>query len=174
VINARAETIREKPAFRNAIRRRRCLIPADGYYEWQTTGVKRPYLIHAASNDPMAFAAVAETWMGPNGEEVDTVAIVTAAAGTDLAWLHHRTPVIVPRDAFSQWLDCSNENATDTDALMIAPPVGALAWHEVSKRVNQVGNDDADLLQPFTNPDEVKPLAKPRAKPSDDAQGSLF
>jgi putative SOS response-associated peptidase YedK len=174
VINARSETIREKPAFRNAIRRRRCLIPADGYYEWQSSGVKRPFFIHAASQRPMAFAAVAETWMGPNGEEVDTVAIVTVAAGPDLAWLHHRTPVIVPTNAFSLWLDCSDENATEVDGLMAAPAAGALAWHEISKRVNQVVNDDAELLQPFTNPDEVKPSAKPRARPVDDAQGSLF
>src|SRR5882757_10996906 len=101
LINARSETATEKPAFKNAIRRRRALIPADGYYEWQDAGGrKRPFFIHRRDGAPMAFAAVAETWMGPNGEEVDTVAIVTPAAGADLAWLHHRTPVIVPSDAF--------------------------------------------------------------------------
>src|ERR1700710_2624100 len=81
LINARSETVREKPAFKNAIKRRRCLIPADGYYEWHTAdNRKRPYFIHRSDGAPMGFAAVAETWMGPHGEELDTVAIMTAAA----------------------------------------------------------------------------------------------
>ena len=75
----------EKPAFKNAIKRRRCLIPADGYYEWHTSGSrKRPYFIHRRDGQPMGFAGLAETWMGPNGEELDTVAIVTTAASADL------------------------------------------------------------------------------------------
>ncbi len=93
LINARAETVREKPAFKNAIKRRRALIPADGYYEWQDAGGrKRPFFIHRRDGEPVAFAALAETWMGPNGEEQDTVAIVTAPASRDLAALHHRVP----------------------------------------------------------------------------------
>ena len=81
VINARSETLLEKPAFKNAIKRRRCLIPADGYYEWHSSeNRKRPYFIHRRDGQPMGFAALTETWMGPNGEELDTVAIVTAAA----------------------------------------------------------------------------------------------
>src|ERR1700761_2050339 len=88
LINARAETVLEKPAFKTAIRRRRCLIPADGYYEWQVfEGRKRPHFIHRRDGKPMAFAALAETWIGPNGEELDTVAIVTASASADLAVL---------------------------------------------------------------------------------------
>ena len=81
LINARAETVLEKPAFKNAIKRRRCLIPADGYYEWQDAGGrKRPFFIYRRDRQPVGFAALAETWMGPNGEELDTVAIVTAPA----------------------------------------------------------------------------------------------
>ena len=88
--------IKDKPAFKNAIRRRRCLIPADGYYEWQSfEGGKRPYFIHRRDGRPIGFAGVAETWVGPNGEEVDTVAIVTAPASADLAVLHHRVPVTI-------------------------------------------------------------------------------
>ena len=84
----------DKPAFKNAVRRRRCLIPADGYYEWHVAdGRKRPYFIYRRDREPFGFAALAETWIGPNGEETDSVAIVTAAASPDLAVLHHRVPV---------------------------------------------------------------------------------
>ena len=86
LINARAETVREKPAFKNAMKRRRCLIPADGYYEWQASERrKRPYFIHRRDGAPIGLAGLAETWIGPNGEELDTVAIVTAPASADLA-----------------------------------------------------------------------------------------
>ena len=106
LINARSETVREKPAFKNAIKRRRCLIPADGYYEWQdASGRKRPFFIHRRDGQPVGFAALAETWMGPNGEETDSVAIVTAPASRDLAALHHRVPVTIAPEEFERWLD---------------------------------------------------------------------
>ena len=93
LINARSETVNDKPAFKNAMRRRRCLIPADGYYEWQVAGGrKRPFFIHRRDGHLFGLAALAETWIGPNGEELDTVAIVTAPASADLAVLHHRVP----------------------------------------------------------------------------------
>ena len=96
LINARSETVLEKPAFKRAIRRRRGLIPADGYYEWKAIdGRKQPFFIHHADGAPLSFAAVFETWIGPNGEELDTVAIVTAAAGEDLSALHDRVPVTI-------------------------------------------------------------------------------
>ena len=78
LINARAETVLEKPAFKNAMKRRRCLVPADGYYEWQSSGkTKQPYFIYPRDHRPIGFAGLMETWLGPNGEELDTVAIVT-------------------------------------------------------------------------------------------------
>lgn len=96
VINARSETVLEKPAFRNAIRRRRCLVPADGYYEWQVRGRhKQPFFIHPRDGAPMGLAAVAETWAGPNGEELDTVAIMTTAAREEMEHLHARVPVVI-------------------------------------------------------------------------------
>src|SRR6202161_286816 len=111
VINARGETVLEKPAFKNAIKRRRCLIPADGYYEWQASGNrKRPHFIHRRDGAPIGLAALAETWIGPNGEELDTVAIVTAPASADLAVLYHRVPVTVSPGDFDRWLDCSNDS----------------------------------------------------------------
>ena len=184
LINARSETITEKPAFKNAIRRRRCLVPADGYYEWQAAGNrKRPHFIQRRDGAPMGLAALAETWMGPNGEELDTVAIVTTAASADLAVLHHRMPVTIEVEAFARWLDCSDDNAESVMALMAPPREGQFAWHEVSTRVNAVANDDAQLVLPITaeqrEAEEPKPAKKPGPrKPaptaSDDGQGSLF
>src|SRR5271167_3746369 len=152
LINARAETVLEKPAFKNAIKRRRCLIPADGYYEWQVSGTrKRPYFIHRRDRQPIGFAALAETWIGPNGEELDTVAIVTAAASADLAVLHHRVPVTITPSDFARWLDGFPDDVTEAIALLVAPREGEFAWHEVSTRVNRVANDDAQLLLPITD-----------------------
>jgi putative SOS response-associated peptidase YedK len=181
VINARAESVIEKPAFKNAIRRRRCLIPADGYYEWHDFGGrKRPLFVYPANGGPIAFAALWETWTGPNGEEVDTVAIVTTAASRDLAAFHPRMPVTIAPDAFKFWLDCDNVEAIAATSMLIAPPVGTFAWHEVSTAVNRVANDDSRLIEPVSAEDAAKAdaeAAKPRAKPrkaGSSDQGSLF
>jgi putative SOS response-associated peptidase YedK len=183
LINARAETVREKPAFKNAIRRRRVLVPADGYYEWQAIGrTKRPFFIHRRDGAPLGFAALAETWAGPNGEEVDTVAIVTTAANTDLAGLHHRAPVTIAPDDFERWLDCSSDEASEVMSLLGSPQEGVFVWHEVSRRVNTVANDDDQLVLAITDEqraaEEVGMSAKkapPRKPPPvDDGQGSLF
>jgi putative SOS response-associated peptidase YedK len=185
LINARSETVSEKPAFKNAIRRRRCLIPADGYYEWQgSEKPKRPWFIHRRDGQPIGLAGLAETWIGPNGEELDTVAIITAPASADLSVLHHRVPVTIAADDFDRWLDCSGDSAEDVMALLTAPEEGEFAWHEISTRVNRVANDDAQLILPITaeqrEAEEPKPAKKasPR-KPAavvteDDGQGSLF
>lgn len=185
VINARAETILEKPAFKNAIKRRRCLIPADGYYEWQASERgKRPYFIHRRDGHPIGLAGLAETWIGPNGEELDTVAIVTAPASPDLAVLHHRVPVTIRPDDFDRWLDCRTNDAETVLTLLAAPDEGEFAWHEISSRVNHVANDDAQLILPITAEEiAAEELARPK-KPSprkpapaaseDDGQGSLF
>lgn len=183
LINARAETAREKPAFKNAIKRRRCLIPADGYFEWQTVdGRKRPFFIHRRDGAPVGFAGLAETWTGPNGEEVDTVAIITAAASEDLAALHHRAPVMIALRDFDVWLDCRAHDVADVMALLQPPEAGSLTWFEVSTRVNSVANDDAQLILPITEEQraaDAKPAktAAPRKAPperTDDGQGSLF
>jgi putative SOS response-associated peptidase YedK len=185
LINARAETVQEKPAFKNAIRRRRCLIPADGYYEWRLFEKrKRPYFIHRRDGRPMGLAGLAETWAGPNGEELDTVAIVTAPASADLALLHHRVPVTIAARDFDRWLDCRANDAEAVMELLTSPGQGEFAWHEVSTRVNRVANDDAQLILPITAEEiaaeETKPARKaaPRKPPQvasdDDGQGSLF
>lgn len=183
LINARSETVQEKPAFRNAIRRRRCLIPADGYYEWHVSADrKRPYFIYRADRKPFGFAGLAETWVGPNGEEVDTVAIVTAPASPDLAVLHHRVPVTIAPDAFEPWLDCSSDSAEGVMALLRGPQEGEFAWHEISTRVNHVANDDAQLVLPITDEQREAEAPKPKrpsakkaaARDGDGGQGSLF
>jgi putative SOS response-associated peptidase YedK len=185
LINARAETVLEKPAFRNAMKRRRCLIPADGYYEWQASEQrKRPHFIHRRGGHSIGLAGLAETWIGPNGEELDTVAIVTAAASADLAVLHHRVPVTIAPGDFERWLDCGAHDAEDAMALLRAPDEGEFVWHEVSTRVNRVANDDAQLILPITaeemaveQPKPVKKAAPRKPAPAvseDDGQGSLF
>jgi putative SOS response-associated peptidase YedK len=185
LINARAETAAEKPAFKNAIRRRRCLVPADGYYEWQGSAKpKRPYFIHRRDSQPIGLAGLAETWMGPNGEELDTVAIVTAAASADLSVLHHRVPVTIHPQDFARWLDCSDDSAEGVMSLLTAPAAGEFGWHEVSTRVNHVANDDAQLILPMTDEQRAAEAPKPARKasprkveevaPEDDGQGSLF
>jgi putative SOS response-associated peptidase YedK len=182
LINARSETVLDKPAFKNAIKRRRCLIPADGYYEWHSAGGrKRPHFIHRRDRQLFGLAGLAETWIGPNGEEVDTVAIVTAPASPDLAVLHHRVPVTIAADDFERWLDGLNHDADSVMALLVGPEEGEFAWHEVSTRVNAAANDDAQLTLPITAEqmaaEEPKPKAAVRkAAPAepDDGQGSLF
>ena len=185
LINARAETVKEKPAFKNAIKRRRCLIPADGYYEWQASGTrKRPYFIHRRDGAPIGLAGLAETWIGPNGEELDTVAIVTAPASADLAVSHHRVPVTIEPGDFDRWLDCSDDDAETVMALLRAPDEGSFVWHEISTRVNRAANDDAQLTLPITAEEMAAEAPKPakragQRKPvvtasDDDGQGSLF
>jgi putative SOS response-associated peptidase YedK len=183
LINARSESINEKPAFKNAMRRRRCLIPADGYYEWQVSGGrKRPFFIHRRDGAMFGLAALAENWIGPNGEEMETVAVVTAAASADLSVLHHRVPVTLMQADFDRWLDCSSDDAAPVMALLKRSLPGEFTWHEVSTRVNHADNDDAQLLLPISDEqraieDAPKPkkAALRKAPPSvDDGQGSLF
>jgi putative SOS response-associated peptidase YedK len=185
LINARAETVLEKPAFKNAIKRRRCLIPADGYYEWQASdGRKRPHFIYRRDRAPIGLAGLAETWIGPNGEELDTVAIVTAPASADLSVLHHRVPVSIDANDFDRWLDCRAYDAETVMALLTAPEEGEFAWHEISTRVNHVANDDAQLVLPITEEERAAEAPKPMKRAAqrkaaevateDDGQGSLF
>lgn len=185
VINARAETVMEKPAFRNAIRRRRCLVPSDGYYEWKAVGSrKQPYFIHLRGGAPFGFAGVWETWVGPNGEELDTLAIVTAAATGAMCELHDRVPVtIAPRD-YARWLDASETDVDDIASLLSPPPDGLFVWHPVSTAVNHVANDNPQLILPISEEEAAavpakkaalpKRTARAKAPASDSGQGSLF
>ncbi len=182
LINARGESVTEKPAFRAAMKRRRCLIPADGFYEWKVTGArKQPHYVRAKSHGPIAFAGLWETWAGPNGEELETAAIVTTRANETLKSLHERMPVIVPPDAFALWLDCANVDAETAAALIAPAPEAQLEAYEVSTAVNRTANDNPTLVERFIATDEVEPVPVP-AKPlrpakrpkKDNGQGALF
>jgi putative SOS response-associated peptidase YedK len=188
LINARGETVLEKPAFRNAMRRRRCLIPTDGFYEWPAAvnagAPRRPYFVRArrgadGSAPPLAFAGLYETWTGPNGEEVDTAAIVTTRANRTLSAIHDRMPVFVAPEAFDLWLDCANVDA-DVAAALIAPADEALLEvYPVSTEVNRVANDSAALIAPAppaaaNSPVAGETRAKPQKRKASDDQPSLF
>jgi len=146
MINARAETVAERPAFRNAYQRHRCLLPADGFYEWrQGPGGKQPMRIARVDGQPFGMAGLYERWLSPEGEVLDTCAILTTRANARLRALHDRMPVIVPPDQFDRWLDAANH---DVDALFEPPSDDLLCAHPVSTRVNAVRNDDASLIEP--------------------------
>ena len=178
LINARGESLDEKPAFRSALRYRRCLFPADGFYDWRREGERaRPYFVRPKTGGPMAFAGLWENWMGPNGEEMETAAIVTTRANRMLAAIHPRMPVIVPPEGFNLWLDSGRVDAA-TAAVMIAPaPEDMLEEHEVSAAVNSAANDTPDLIAPVTSDGlgahADAPAPKRNAK-QDTRQGSLF
>jgi putative SOS response-associated peptidase YedK len=177
LINARGESVNEKPAFRLAMRRRRCLFPADGFYEWRQEGKdRRPFFVRARSGAPLAFAGLWETWMGPNGEELDTAAIVTTRANRTLATIHERMPVVIAAEAFDFWLDCHKVDA-DTAATLIAPaPEQALEAYEISTAVNHVANDSADLIAPAraAGSASTAPADASTGRAKDGAQASLF
>jgi putative SOS response-associated peptidase YedK len=123
MINARSETVFEKPSFRNAIRRRRCLIPTDGFYEWEgdVPGKKKPYHIHKPGHALFAFAGIWENWMSADGSEIETAAIVTADANLEISRIHDRSPVLIEPEDFDRWLDPDIEEPTKLTDLMHPP-----------------------------------------------------
>jgi putative SOS response-associated peptidase YedK len=178
LINARGESVLDKPAFRAAMKRRRCLIPADGFYEWQAGGArKQPYFIRLKSGAPMAFAGLWECWTGPNGEELETAAIVTTNANRSLAHIHDRMPVILAPDAFDLWLNCAEVEAQTAAALIAPAPDGLFEAYPVSTEVNRVANDNAKLLEPVVagaEPAPPVPESKREKTANDGGQGALF
>jgi putative SOS response-associated peptidase YedK len=181
LINARGDSVNDKPAFRNAMKRRRCLIPADGFYEWnEQGGRKRPYAVRPADGEPVAFAGLWECWTGPNGEEMETAAIITTDASRDLQTIHHRMPVVVAPDAFDFWLDCRNIDAPTAAALLVPAREGFFEAYEISTAVNRVANDTPAVLEPASEQPEAAasvaapPAKRQRAPKKDDRQSSLF
>ena len=180
VINARGESVMDKPAFSAAMKRRRCLVPADGFYEWKAIGAcKQPYYVRAKSSKPLAFAGLWETWTGPNGEEMETAAIVTTRANRTLADIHERMPVVVPPDAFNLWLDCTNVDDKTAASLIAPAPDDLLEAYEVSTAVNRTANDDPKLIKRnFERAEVAQPATRVRQQANrtkkDDGQGVLF
>jgi putative SOS response-associated peptidase YedK len=174
LINARGETLSDRPAFRAAMRYRRCLFPMDGFYDWRREGERAsPHYVRLKAGGPMALAGLWENWMGPHGEEMETAAIVTTRANRMLAPIHPRMPVIVSPDAFDLWLDSAKVDAATAAALIAPAPEDMLAVHEVSPSVNSVANDTADLVEPFAAP-AAEAAAPERKTKADSRQGSLF
>ena len=150
IINARAEGITDKPAFRSAIKNTRCIVPASGYYEWMIGPDKKklPYYITLRGNAPKAFAGLYSIWMGPNGEEVDTVTICTTASGEDTAHLHDRMPVILAGDDVDAWLDTGSLNGLQAQSLLVPLPAGAMAYYPVSTEANSNRSEGPQLIEP--------------------------
>lgn len=146
LINARAESLAEKPAFRTAYRRRRCLVLADGYYEWQATaGAKQPYYVQASDQRPFGMAGLWETWTDPATQEpLETCVIVTTEASEAVRAIHGRMPVIVPGAAHAAWLDLALQS--DALAAVAASAAIPLRSHPISRQVNSPANDGPQLI----------------------------
>jgi len=150
MINARGETVAEKPAFRAAFRRRRCLVPMKGFYEWKKTASgKLPHYIYLKNADIFASAGLYEYWPGRDGAEpVESYTIITTEANDMMAKLHDRMPVILAEKDHAAWLDPKNEGKGTLQALLKPYPPGEMLAYPVSTRVNNPKNDDQELLSP--------------------------
>ncbi|BBL81025.1 SOS response-associated protein YedK [Rubrobacter xylanophilus DSM 9941] len=147
MINARAETAASKPSFRRAFRERRCLIPADGFYEWRRLdGGKQPYYVRRRDRAPFAFAGLWEVWRGEEGE-LRSCTILTTRANRLLSEIHDRMPVIVPRDLYGLWLEAEGERE-ELDAVLRPYPEEELEAYPVSRLVNSPANDDPRCIEP--------------------------
>ncbi len=146
MINARSETIFEKPSFRSAVRRRRCLFPVDGFYEWRRSGPrKQPFMIRRTDARPFAMGGIWEHWIGADGSELESAAIITTAANATLEPIHHRMPVIIEQSNFDRWLTTSETDAESLFSLMGPASDDLLEAFTISDRVNKVANDDAAI-----------------------------
>jgi putative SOS response-associated peptidase YedK len=146
LINARSESAASKPTFRDSFRRRRCLIAADGFYEWKKIGKqKQPYLIRMPNNRPFAFAGLWDRW-GEGDERFESCTILTTAANEQLCELHDRMPVILDPVIYERWLDVDGGDLENVQSLYVDRPAGELCVEPVSPRVNSVANDDSSVL----------------------------
>ncbi len=181
MINGRVETVLDKPAFRRAVLARRCLVPADGWYEWQTspsartaTGRprKQPFYLHPLDGAPLALAGVYEFWRDPARDADDpgawltSYAVLTTAAETALAGVHDRMPMVLPRDRWPDWLDPELTEPDAVRALLAPPATGRFVATPVSTRVNAVANNGPELVEPVPGPELTDVL--------DPATGELF
>jgi len=149
LINARSETVATKPAFRPAFKQRRCLVPADGFYEWKLLdGKKQPYLIGVGDAQPFAFAGLREKWEH-EGQTIESCTILTTAANERLRALHERMPVIVPKEDHGLWLDASVKDAALCQPLLRPYPAERMFYYPVSPLVNSPRNDDPPCAEPM-------------------------
>jgi putative SOS response-associated peptidase YedK len=151
LINARAETVAEKASFRAALQRRRCVVIADGFYEWRketARGPKTPYLIRRVDRQPMGFAGLGETWSDPSGGEIDTACIITVAANRLMSFVHDRMPAIVPHESFAAWLDNDGVDVASALRLLQPAPEKELELVPIGSEVNRAANDDLVVQTP--------------------------
>lgn len=162
LINARAETVAQKPAYERSFRGRRCLIPADGFYEWRTErepgaggrtrALKQPVFIHDRNGEPLPLAGLWSTWRDPadpDGPWIHSCAIVTTRANELLAPLHDRMPVVLPDAAWDVWLDPAIDDPARLEELLVPAPETQLELWDVSTRVNKADSDGPDLVAPL-------------------------
>lgn len=149
MINARAETVAQKPAYRTAFRQRRCLIPASGFFEWKSGPQgKQPYLIRRKDGTPMAFAGIWERWQGTD-KVIESCAMIVTEANADVAPIHERMPVMLAPDDFERWLS-GGQDSVQLQDLLVPSVAGVLESFAISKAINRPDHDSVDLLRPLT------------------------
>jgi putative SOS response-associated peptidase YedK len=151
LINARGETLAEKPSFRGGFKYKRCLILADGFYEWKSqpgTKVKVPHFIHMKDRQPFAFAGLWDEWNSPDGSQIRSCTIVTTEPNELMMSIHNRMPVILPPDAYAQWIDPASRMPDSLHALIKPYPADGMAAYPVSTLVNNPKNDRAECVVP--------------------------
>lgn len=181
LFNARSEEAATKTSFKAAMRHRRALVPASGFYEWkkQANGKRgQPFWMRPRHGGLVAFAALVETYMEPGGAEMDTGAILTTGASADIAPIHERMPVVIEQKDFARWLDCRGNEPRDVADLLRPAPAGFFEAVPVSDRVNKVANTEPDIQAAFVaSAQDVErvPEKEKRRKPgADDGQMTLF
>ena len=157
MINAVSETAATKPAFRSAFRRRRCLVLADGFFEWRKEGKQRiPLYFSQKSGEPMAFAGLWENWKSPDEDWIRSCTILTTAANSFIEPVHNRMPVILSAETVPLWLDPLTESTENLQPLLLPAPSELLDVREVSPTVNNVRNDNPTCIDAVTPPEEVR------------------
>lgn len=170
MINARAKGLADKNAFKNAFRKRRCLVPADGFYEWHKLAgqnSKQPYFIHRPDQEPLAFAGLWEEWRGPDrdgSQRLRSTTIITTEANDTMATIHDRMPVILPLSAWDEWLDPDNADLDTLGRLLVPAPPEIVSLRPVSTEVGNVRNHGAHLIEraegdALVDPDASEPSA---------------
>lgn len=153
MINARSETAAEKPSFRAAFKYRRCLVPADSFYEWQKlNGAKQPVRVQLKSGQPFAIAGLWERWQSPDGSEIESCTLLTTEPNELLTSVHNRMPVILPADAFDLWLDRGAQHPGEVQPLLRPYAADEMTFYAVSPYVNSPANDDPACIAPLASP----------------------
>lgn len=173
MINARSESVHEKPSFREAFRQRRCIIPANGFFEWKK-GSKQPVYIYDTEEKPLAFAGIYSFWRNAQGERVDTCAILTTAANPTIETLHHRMPVILEPAAQQLWLRKSIQQPEQLLPLLKAYPAERTAWRYVSPAVNKVRINTPQNIAPYTPEEPFETVSASSAPEQTELLTDLF